>query len=66
MTITNERAVVQQMSDAQLRDAIAALLDRVEMNRQELGDKGAVFEIDAFERGVLADIEAMEWLLSRG
>lgn len=65
MTITTERATVRQMTDEEMREAIGDLLRQVRMSREELGRRGAAFQLDAEERGVLADIEDLEWMLGR-
>lgn len=66
MTITHtDRTTVRQMTDDELRAEIQHLLGRVRMTSEELHAKGEAFELDAFERSVLADVEAMEWMLSR-
>lgn len=66
MTITTtDRAVVRQMTDAEMREAIGELLSRVRMSREDLGQRGATYQLDAEERSVLADIEALEWMLGR-
>lgn len=65
MTITQTRkAVVRQLSDDDLRSEIARLLEAVGMDRDELFAKGEAFELDAAERSVLTDVEAMEWMLA--
>lgn len=66
MTITStDKVTVRQLTDADMRDEIAHLLGQVDMTRDELQAKGDAFELDATERHVLGDIEAMEWMLSR-
>lgn len=66
MTVTHtDRATVRQMTDDELRDEIERLLDLVGMTSTELHRKGEAFDLDATERSVLADVEAMEWMLSR-
>lgn len=67
MTITHtNRATARQMSDKELHAEIHDLLATVGMTSEELRARGAAYELDAFERSVLADVEAMEWMLSRG
>jgi hypothetical protein len=65
MTITQtKKATVRQLTDDDLRAEIARLLGSVGMDRDELIAKGEAFELDATERSVLADVEAMEWMLA--
>jgi hypothetical protein len=44
---------------------IAHLLKSVGMTRDELERRGESWDLDADERGVLADIQALEFLLKR-
>ena len=66
MTITeSDRTIVRMMSHEEMRQEIDRLLDRVGMTRDDLGAAGEAFELDAAQRSVLADVEALEWMLSR-
>jgi hypothetical protein len=66
MTVTHtDHTTVRKMTDDELRAEIRRLLDRVGMTSDELHAKGAAYELDAAQRSVLADVEAMEWMLSR-
>lgn len=65
MTITKTRkATVRQLTDDDLRAEIARLLGSIGIDRDELFAKGEAYELDAAERSVLADVEAMEWMLA--
>lgn len=47
----------------QARDEIEALLASVGMSREELEKRGKVWDLNADERGVLADIRGLEFLI---
>lgn len=65
MAITQTRkTVVRRLNDDELRAEIQRLLGSVGMDRRELFAKGEAFELDATQRSVLADVEAMEWMLA--
>jgi hypothetical protein len=67
MTITaTNQSVVRTLNDSEIRSEIASLLTLAAMSRDELGRRGEKFELDASERGLLAEIEGLEWLLARG
>lgn len=55
--------IVRRMTDDDMRVELARLLDQVGMTSQQLRDRGAAFKLDAIERNVLADVEALEWML---
>lgn len=47
----------------QARDEIEALLASVGMSREELEKRGKVWDLNGDERGVLADIRGLEFLI---
>ena len=65
MVTVTDRAVVQRLSDAEMRARVRELLAGAGMSLQELKRRGANYELDAEGRSALADIEAMEWMLNR-
>ena len=58
-------AHVDMVTPKQAKDEIKRLLQRVGMSRDELERRGGAWELDADERGVLADIRGLEFLLGR-
>lgn len=67
MTITTtNQSVLRTLNDSEIRREIASLLTLAAMSREELGSRGENFDLDAAERGLLAEIEGLEWLLARG
>jgi hypothetical protein len=66
MTATARRnAHVHMVTKKQARQEIKALLRSVGMSRDELERHGQAWELDAQQRGVLADIRGLEFLLAR-
>jgi hypothetical protein len=66
MTATARRnAHVHIVTKRQARQEIKALLRGVGMSRDELEQHGRAWELDAAQRGVLADIRGLEFLLAR-
>jgi hypothetical protein len=49
----------------QAQKEIKALLSRVGMSRRELEQRGQAWKLDADQRGVLADIRGLEFLIKR-
>ena len=58
-------AQVQMVTSKQANREIKRLLKSVGMSRQELEVRGEAWELNADERGVLADIRGLEFLLGR-
>lgn len=58
-------AHVDMVTPKEAKDEIKRLLRRVGMSRDELERRGDAWELDADERGVLADIRGLEFLLDR-
>jgi hypothetical protein len=48
-----------------MRDEIRWLTEKSGMSREELGRRGESYELDAEARGLLAEIEGLEWMLGR-
>lgn len=65
MVTVTDRAVVQQLTDAEMQARLRQLVGSVGMPLSELKRRGANYELDAEQRSALADIEAMEWMLNR-
>lgn len=64
-TITTSKANVRRMTPQQLRAQIDALVMESGLEREELQHLGESYQLDADGRGLLAEIEGLEWLLSR-
>ena len=64
-TIATQKAHVRRLTPAQLRHEIDALVASSGMAREELQARGEAYALDAEQRGLLADVEGLEWLLSR-
>ena len=62
-TISTSKASVRRMSRDQLRTEIRRLLSRSGMSRATLQARGDAYELDAEKRGLLAEIQGLEWLL---
>jgi len=58
-------AHVDMVTPKKAKAEIERLLQRVGMSRDELERRGDDWELDANERGVLADIRGLEFLLGR-
>ena len=58
-------AHVDMVTPREAKAEIKRLLERVGMSRDELERRGDAWELDADERGVLADIRGLEFLLGR-
>ena len=58
-------AHVDMVTPREAKAEIKRLLQRVGMSRDELERRGDDWELDANERGVLADIRGLEFLLGR-
>ena len=58
-------ARVDMVTAKEAKAEIKRLLQRVGMSRDELDRRGDAWELDADERGVLADIRGLEFLLGR-
>jgi hypothetical protein len=67
MTATTSRrnAQVHMVTAKEARKEIRALLAVVGMSRDELERHGNAWELDADQRGVLADIRGLEFLIER-
>lgn len=64
--VVNQRdPQVRLITTKQARDEIRALLRSVAMTRQELEGRGNAWQLDAQQRGVLADIRGLEFLIER-
>lgn len=59
------RTQVHMVTRKKAAQEIERLLKRVGMTREELERRGESWDLDADERGVLADIQALEFLLKR-
>ncbi len=58
-------AHVDMVTQKEAKDEIKRLLERVGMSRDELERHGDAWDLDAEQRGVLADIQGLEFLLGR-
>lgn len=58
-------AHVHMVTPTEARREIQRLLKTVNMTRDELEARGDAWDLDADERGVLADIRGLEFLLER-
>ena len=64
--VANRRnARVRMVTAEQARDEIDALLAKVGMSRNELEKRGRAWDLNASERGILADIRGLEFLIER-
>ena len=63
--ITGRNAHVHMVTAKPARNEIKALLSNVGMSRGELERRGPAWELDAHQRGVLADIRGLEFLIAR-
>jgi hypothetical protein len=61
---TTNKAHVRRMTRAELRAEINRLLRASGMTRSVLQARGVSYQLDAEHRGLLAEIEGLEWLLS--
>lgn len=59
------RDVVRTLTVAEARRECSDLLRSVGISRDELEERGERWELDAAERGVLADIRSLEFLIDR-
>lgn len=58
-------AQVHMVTTSQARREIKALLAQAGMSRDELERRGNAWELDANQRGVLADVRGLEFLIER-
>ena len=65
VTITTEHAEARAMTRDEMNARIEQLVIESGMTRAELTRRGEAFEIAADQRGRLAEIEGLEWLLRR-
>jgi hypothetical protein len=65
MTITTEHAQTSTMTTSDARERIAALLAEAGLSRREMHRRALAFDLDARCRGILAEIEGLEWLIRR-
>lgn len=63
--IAGRNTQVHMVTAKQARSEIKALLSRVGMSRDELEQRGQAWQLDADQRGVLADIRGLEFLVKR-
>jgi hypothetical protein len=63
--MARRNAQVHMVTARQARKEISALLNSVRMSRSELERRGQAWELDADQRGVLADIRGLEFLIER-
>lgn len=63
--IAGRNAHVHMVTAKQAREEIKALLNSVGMSRGELEQRGQAWELDAQQRGALADIRGLEFLIER-
>jgi hypothetical protein len=61
--MAGRNAQVHMVTAKQARREIKALLSSVGMSRDELEQRGRAWELDAEQRGVLADIRGLEFLI---
>lgn len=59
------REVVRTLTVDEAREELASLLKNVGMSREELEERGERWELDASQRGALADIRSLEFLIGR-
>jgi hypothetical protein len=59
------RAHVHMVTTEQARKGIKTLLNSVGMSRDEIEQRGQAWDLDAQQRGVLADIRGLEFLIKR-
>ncbi len=64
-TASRRNAHVHMVTAKEARKEIKALLAVVGMSRDELERRGNAWELDADQRGVLADIRGLEFLIER-
>jgi hypothetical protein len=62
---SRRNAQVHMVTAKEARKEIKSLLARVRMSRDELEKRGNAWELDAEQRGVLADIRGLEFLIER-
>lgn len=63
--ITGRNVQVHIVTAKQARKEIKTLLNSVGMSRRELEHRGQAWQLDADQRGVLADIRGLEFLIKR-
>jgi hypothetical protein len=63
--IAGRNAHVRMVTAKQARKDIEKLLRGVGMSRDELEQRGQAWELDAKQRGVLADVRGLEFLIAR-
>ena len=59
------KAQVRMVTAKEARKEVKNLLSSVGMSRRELERRGQAWELDANQRGVLADIRGLEFLIKR-
>ncbi|MCT2061237.1 hypothetical protein [Dietzia cinnamea] len=57
--------LVRSLTVGEAKREQADLLEQAGMTRQELERKGDSWELDAHQRGILADIRSLEFLVQR-
>ncbi|KSZ56151.1 hypothetical protein Z045_24805 [Rhodococcus pyridinivorans KG-16] len=57
--------MVRTLTVDEAREELASLLKNAGMSREELEERGEQWELDASQRGVLADIRSLEFLIGR-
>lgn len=57
--------LVRSLTVSEAKREQAELLEQTGMTRRELERKGDSWELDAHERGILADIRSLEFLVQR-
>jgi hypothetical protein len=62
--IAGRKAQVRMVTAKQARKDIKTLLRGVGMSRDELEQAGQAWQLDAQQRGVLADIRGLEFLIA--
>lgn len=64
--VTGPRSAhVEMVTPAEAKAEIERLLEQVGMTRAELERRGKAWELNADQRGALADIQGLEFLLGR-
>jgi hypothetical protein len=63
--MTGRSAHVHMVTTEQARKGIKTLLNSVGMSRDEIEQRGQAWDLDAQQRGVLADIRGLEFLIER-
>lgn len=63
--VQNRDARVRMLTKKQARAELESLLSKAGMSREELEQRGNAWDLDADQRGILADIRGLEFLIER-